>query len=247
MAQRPRSRPALWRWGTPLVLGLCGTMLWSSYANSDGTQWRSERYTELASLVEDENAEVTALNERVSTLTEQVADLTGTVDDRQVQQFQDRESTLRPEAGLTAVTGPGVTVTLSDAPTEVVEASELEDLNLHVVHQQDVQRVVNALWAGGAEALTIQGQRVVSTTGIKCEGNAIQIQGVAYPQPFVIQGVGDQTGMLAALERDPYLQRYRDQADDPRVDIGWTLDTQTVATAPAYDGALGASYASPME
>ena len=56
--------------------------------------------------------------------------------------------------GLTAVSGPAVTVTLDDAPSSVA-ANGIEP-DLLVVHQQDIQAVVNALWSGGAEAMTIQ-------------------------------------------------------------------------------------------
>ena len=52
------------------------------------------------------------------------------------------------------------------------------------MHQQDIQAVVNALWAGGAEAMTIQGQRVISTTGIKCVGNTVVLHGVPYSPPY---------------------------------------------------------------
>ena len=51
--------------------------------------------------------------------------------------------------------------------------------------------MVNALWSGGAEAMTIQGQRVISTTGIKCVGNTVLLHGVPYSPPYVITAVGD--------------------------------------------------------
>ena len=64
-----------------------------------------------------------------------------------------------------------MTVVLTDAPAEIAESSQ-QDPNRLVVHQQDIQAVVNAMWKAGATAVTIQGQRVVSTTGIKCIGNS---------------------------------------------------------------------------
>lgn len=233
---------------TPLVAGLCGAMFFTSYDNADGTQWRSQRYTDLASLVQDQNDEVSLLNARTKALTEEIDALTARVGDERVQQSRVRERRLRPDAGLSEVDGPGVTVTLSDAPEDVINSAEAgTNLNLLVVHQQDIQRVVNAMWAGGAEAITIQGQRIITTTGIKCEGNAIQLHGIAYPQPYVIQAVGNQADVLTALEQDSYLQTYRDQALDPAYQIGWRLDTQTEASAPAYDGSVGAAYARPLD
>ncbi len=59
------------------------------------------------------------------------------------------------------------------------------------MHQQDIQAYVNALWAGGAEAITLQGQRLISTTGIKCVGNTVVLDGVPYSPPYVIEAIGD--------------------------------------------------------
>ena len=120
------------------------------------------------------------------------------------------------------------------------------DKNLLVVHQQDIQAVVNAMWKGGAAAVVIQGQRVVSTTGIKCEGNSVMLQGVPYPQPYVIEAVGDVGDLTGAISDDDYLQIYREQSDDPAIAVGWDLDIADELTAPAYDGLLDLSYATPV-
>ena len=114
------------------------------------------------------------------------------------------------------------------------------------MHQQDIQAVVNAMWKAGATAVTVQGQRVVTTTGIKCEGNAVQLQGVPYSQPYVISAVGDQTALLDAIDNDRYLQVYREQAADPTISVGWDLQLEDSITAPAYDGLLDLNYAKPL-
>jgi len=106
--------------------------------------------------------------------------------------------------------------------------------------------VVNALWKGGATAVTIQGQRVVSTTGIRCEGNSVQLHGVPYPQPYVIEAVGDQGALLAAIESDAYIDAYREDALDPTISVGWDLDLDGLLVAPAYEGLLDLNYASPI-
>ena len=115
-----------------------------------------------------------------------------------------------------------------------------------MVHQQDLQAVVNALWNGGASAVTIAGQRVISTTGIKCEGPVVQLQGVPYPQPYVIQAVGDPTELTAALDVDPLVTGYRSDAANPYIQIGWDLQTEDHVEAPAYDGLLDLRYAEPI-
>ena len=94
--------------------------------------------------------------------------------------------------------------------------------------------------------MTVQGQRIITTTGIKCEGNSVQLQGIPYPQPYVIQGVGDQTAILDAIENDDYLEIYREQADQADISVGWQLDTEDQVTAPAYDGLLDITYAEPV-
>ena len=103
--------------------------------------------------------------------------------------------------------------------------------------------MVNAMWKGGATAITIQGQRVVSTTGIRCIGNSVQLQGVPYSQPYVISAVGDPAALTDAIARDPYLQVYREDAADPDIAVGWDEQVEDKITAPAYDGLLGLSYA----
>jgi uncharacterized protein YlxW (UPF0749 family) len=214
--------------------------------NSQGTDLRPGRYTDLASLVSNEAARYDALKQRVADLNAEVQALTESVNDTTVKRYQRRIDELKDPAGLEPRTGPGVTVTLSDAPEEVIRSTDL-DRNLLVVHQQDIQAVVNAMWKGGASAVTINGQRIVSTTGIKCEGNAVQLQGVPYSQPYVISAVGDQATLLDAIDSDSYLQIYREQAADPSIQVGWTLDLEDSLTAPAYDGLLDLNYARPLE
>ncbi|HEX5862103.1 MAG TPA: DUF881 domain-containing protein [Nocardioides sp.] len=242
---RPRRPWGRWRIGTPTVVLVCGALFAVSAVDSEGTDLRPGRYADLAALTEDEADEYDVLQERVATLTAEVERLTDAVDDRTVNRFDRRIERLEDPAGLTPRSGPGLSVTLSDAPEEIIN-STTQDLNLLVVHQQDIQAVVNAMWKGGASAVTVQGQRLVSTTGIKCEGNAVQLQGVPYPQPYVIEAVGDQTRLLDAIENDEYLQIYREQAAIPDISVGWDLQPQALVTAPAYDGLLDLTYAEPL-
>ena len=126
---------------------------------------------------------------------------------------------LRDPAGLEEASGPAITVTLDDAPQDVIESSD-QDANLLVVHRQDIQAVANALWAGGAEAMTIQGQRVISTTGIKCVGNTVVLHGIPYSPPYVITAVGDPSSMYTSLDENPYIQGYQDLGGPVRPRLG---------------------------
>ena len=243
---RPRRPWGPWRFLTPVVVLLCGGLFIISAHNSHGTDLRPGRYTDLASLVGNEAAQYDALKKRVADLNAQVQTLTNSIQDGKVKRYQRKVELLKDPAGLQPQTGPGVTVTLRDAPEDVIRNTSL-DRNLLVVHQQDIQAVVNAMWKSGATAVTVQGQRIVSTTGIKCEGNAVQLQGVPYSQPYRISAVGDQTALVNAIDSDSYLQIYRQQADDPRIQIGWSMTPQASVTAPAYDGLLDLSYAKPLK
>jgi len=229
-----------------VVVLLCGGLFIISAHNSQGTDLRPGRYTDLASLVGNEAAQYDALKQRVADLNAQVQTLTNSIQDGKVKRYQRKVELLKDPAGLEPRTGQGVTVTLRDAPEDVIRNTSL-DRNLLVVHQQDIQAVVNAMWKSGATAVTVQGQRIVSTTGIKCEGNAVQLQGVPYSQPYRISAVGDQTALVNAIDSDSYLQIYRQQADDPRIQIGWSMATEDSVTAPAYDGLLDLSYAKPLK
>jgi uncharacterized protein YlxW (UPF0749 family) len=224
----------------------CGGLFVVSANNSQGTDLRPGRYTDLASLVDDEADGYAELRDRVAALDAQVTMLSTAVSDREVNRYQRRIERLRDPAGLEPRRGPGMTIVLSDAPEDVIN-STTGDVNPLLVHQQDIQAVVNALWKGGASAVTIQGQRIVSTTGIKCEGNSVQLQGVPYPQPYVIQAVGDQSALFTAVEDDSYLAAYREDAADPDISVGWDLTLENALTAPGYKGLLDLSYATPLK
>lgn len=226
-------RPSPWRLGTPLVVLLCGGLFVVSAENSDGTDLRPGRYNDLHSLVELEADRWRELDARVQSLSQEVEALAGSVDDRSIQRVQREAETLRDPAGLTARRGEGLSITLSDAPEELIDSTD-KDPNLLVVHQQDIQAVVNALWKAGATAVTIEGQRVITTTGIKCEGSAVQLQGVPYPEPYEIAAVGDPDVLQAALNTDPYLAVYRAMAEDPEYGLGWDVEHEPVVVAPAY-------------
>ena len=243
-----RSRSLAWRVGTPVVALLSGALFVVSAADSGGTDLRPGRYTDLASLAEAEADDVEDLQDRVQDLDEDIDDLTAEVDDWGVARIRGQVAQLEDPAGFRPRRGPGLTITMSDSPGDLlddaVEAGY--DRDQLVVHQQDLQAVVNALWRGGATAVTLAGERIITTTGIKCEGNAVQLDGVPYPQPFVIQAVGDPEALVEAVEGDPIVTGYRADAANPLIQIGWDLEEEQEVEAPAYDGILALRYAEPV-
>lgn len=248
MEDGTHARPSrgAWRFATPVVVVLSGALFAVSAANSDGTDLRPTRYTDLASFVEYEANEANRLTARVTELRDEIETLGSGVGDRDVDRLNEEIAVLQDPGGLTPRSGPGVTVTLDDAPSELIQDSDL-DPNELVVHQQDIQGVVNAMWLGGAEAVTIQGQRIVSTTGIKCSGSTVQLQGVPYAPPYEITAVGDAAQILYAIEQDPRVTKYREDAAKPDYQLGWEVEVEEFVTAPAFEGLLDVDYAEPMD
>ena len=190
---------------TALVCLLAGLMIVVSANHARGIDLRPGRNTDLISLVQSQSRRNLELSRELTRLRHQVDELSAQ---------SGSETDLAPRlaeqaghAGLDPVAGPAVTVTLNDAPASV--AADGVDPDLLVVHQQDIQAVVNALWAGGAEAMTIQGQRVISTTGVKCVGNTVVLHGIPYAPPYVISAIGDQQRLQEALAASPSIQVYK--------------------------------------
>lgn len=107
------------------------------------------------------------------------------------------------QAGLTAVTGSGVTVSLEDSP---VPAYPGEPAQFQLVHDQYVLHIVGLLLGSGARAISINGQRYVSSTAVFCAGPTIEVNDVYTGSPFVISAVGPSQAMLATLTADPDVQ-----------------------------------------
>lgn len=144
-------------------------------------------------------------------------------------------------AGLTPVTGSGVRVQLDDAPTNRPQPEEIVPDDL-VVHQQDLEGVINALWAGGAEAMTLQGQRVTALTAFRCVGNVLSLHGRVYSPPYVVEAVGDPQALQAALDASGTITIYREYV--AAVGLGYSVQTEDTIDAPAYSGVLTLEHAS---
>lgn len=99
-------------------------------------------------------------------------------------------------AGLVPVKGPGVIVNLADSPERV---SPEEDQNLYMIHDSDIRDAINELKAAGAEAISVNGQRIVALSAIRCSGPIIEINGKAIPSPYEIRAIGDPDTLESAL------------------------------------------------
>ncbi len=232
-----------WRLLTPLVFVAAGTLFVTSAINSAGTDLRPGRYQNLQDLAAGRSDRVAELTRRSAALQAEVDRLSAGLAGDELKQANEQLGELRGPAGLVPVQGPGLSVVLDDAPSRVLEDPNGE-LGRKLVHQQDIQAVVNAMWAGGAEAITVQGQRIVSTTGIKCVGSSVLLQGVAYPPPYVIEAIGDSDRILRRLDTDPTVGLYL--RDVQRYQLGWEVAISSELAFPRYDGAIDTTYARPI-
>jgi len=214
-----------------------GVLFATSAGASGGTDLRSGRRVQLSQLIAERDAEVRAAEERAARLRSAVDQGTRarSRQDGRVTEAQAAADALARPVGLTAVRGPAVTVRLDDATLgpggELPDGATVDDV---VVHQQDVQAVVNALWAGGAEAMTIMGERVIATGAVRCVGNTLLLYGRRYSPPFVVTAIGPVDRMRASLAADPGVRAFRQAARD--FGVGYSVEQAPDVRLPGYRG-----------
>lgn len=125
---------------------------------------------------------------------------------------------LERQAGLVAVHGPGMSVTMADAeatteinPVTGEKETTPADENGRVL-DRDLQRVVNALWASGAEAIAINGQRLAPTTAIRTAGGAILVDLYPLTSPYRVEAIGSKTELLTAFTETSTASTFRTYA-----------------------------------
>ena len=236
LPRRSWQRQPGWSVGVPLIALAAGLLFTTTATTADGTSLREDRRPQLAQLIEDRRKQVAASEERAAALRAKVESQTEALagSDAPIATQRDRANASRQAAGLTALAGTGLTVELNDAPNQgegsLPAGASNDDL---VVHQGDVQAVVNALWAGGAEAMAIMNVRVLSTSAVRCVGNTLLLQGRVYSPPFKITAIGDPAALQRALAASEGVRLFKDAVE--HYHLGYR-ETSAEVTVPAYDG-----------
>ncbi len=223
-----------------LVMALAGALFTANARLASGTDTRQPQ--DLAGLQANEDVRRERLADQVAALRSEVDALTQTQTDSVGLEWQSAGEAFDIASGKVAVTGTGITVSLDDAPADGPRPAGAGPDDL-VVHQQDLQAVINALWAGGAEAMALMDQRVISTSAFQCIGNVLSLQGRRYSPPYVVTAVGDPEELLDALAGDPAVRAYRSWVDAVGLGYQVTRPEQGVQV-PAYDGSVDMRYAS---
>lgn len=200
---------------------------------------RLSREYRLADLIERQQRSTTVLRRQVSSLRGQVEQIrTRRAGGEAASAARERElADLGLAAGLVPVSGPGVRVTLDDSALDRAPTGNVNDL---VVHSQDVQAVVNALWKAGAEAVAINGQRLVSTSAVLCVGNTLLLNGTVHSPPYTVSAVG---AVRDRFESDALVRRLHDDAS--AYGLRFSVTRMDSVDVPAYRGATVLSYARP--
>jgi uncharacterized protein YlxW (UPF0749 family) len=219
--RRADSGPSPWRVGVPLVCLLAGLLLGATHGVSRGGEIRRSDAPRLVDLVRMEQSEVDRLNAERDRLAGTIDATHGRSSNTALAAMLRRSDELAGDAGLDPVHGPGLIVTLNDAQRDAngrfPRDASPDDL---VVHQQDIQAVLDALWSAGAEAIQMQDQRIIATSAPRCVGNTLLLNGRTYSPPYTITAIGDAAAMQAALAAAPLVILYKQYV--VRFGLGYT-------------------------
>jgi uncharacterized protein YlxW (UPF0749 family) len=236
-----------WRIGVPVAALLAGLLFATSATTSHGFDLRVTGRDDVNSLVNREQRTVITQGAQLAALQHQLQAMTSLAakSDGRVAQARDQADAIAGAAGLDPVSGPALSVTLNDAPALPGKERGSVPPDYLVVHQQDVQAVVNALWIGGAEAMTLQGQRVISTSAVRCVGNTLLLHGVVYSPPYVVQAIGNPQKLEHALDAAPDVIIYKQYVT--AYQLGYKVAVESDLTMPAFSGALTLAHARPAD
>jgi uncharacterized protein YlxW (UPF0749 family) len=215
-------------------------------------QWQGQQ--ERSSIAVRYNAPLTdaafALQKEQNDLKIQLQDLRAQLDQIQsnaatqsgaASELQKRIDELKAQAGLTAVTGDGVVVQLDDSHTVAAGATNLDQA---ICHSTDLTDILNTAWRGGAQAISVNAQRVVSSTSVYCVGSTIMVNGTLLSPPFNIAVIGPQNSVLGAFDDPNQLRDIKARRDVQG--LGFRVTRANAINVPAYDGALTVRIASPQ-
>ena len=243
---RRRARPV--RLLSAAVFALAGLLFVTSFNTSKGTNIRTDAsLLKLSDLIEERSQNNAALEESTGAVRRRV-DALAERDDGSTKAEDAKLTALEARAGTQKLTGEAITVTLDDAPpdaTAKLPGYPEPQPDYLVIHQQDLQAVVNALWESGAKGIKVMDQRLISTSAVRCVGNTLILQGRVYSPPYKITAVGDPEKMQQALAASPAIQNYMLYVNV--YGLGWKVTEDGTVTLPGYSGTVDLHYAKPVE
>ncbi|MEW2129175.1 DUF881 domain-containing protein [Streptomyces sp. NPDC005435] len=230
------------------VFALAGLIFFTSFDTAKGTDIRTDTsLLKLSDLIQERSRKNKGLDESNANLRERVESLAES-DDGSSRTEDEKLGGLERGAGTRALTGDAITVTLNDAPpnaTAKLPGYPEPQPDYLVIHQQDLQAVVNALWHGGARGIKVMDQRLISTSAVRCVGNTLILQGRVYSPPYKITAVGDPDRLKQALADSKAIQTYMVYVNV--YGLGWQVADDGDVTLPGYTGTVDLHYARPVK
>lgn len=193
------------RFAVALAAALLGFLAVQAVSQPRVAPARGIRRLELVDLIRQQDERIRGLRIEVRKLERDLSEASaaapGTAQVRALQAEVDRMGTL---AGGRALSGPGVVVTLDDSDLARSPSGDPNDL---IIHERDIQTVVNALWSAGAEAVAVNGQRLTSASAVRCAGNTLLLHGTVHSPPYEILAIGDPVILRDSLAGRPGMDR----------------------------------------
>lgn len=217
-----------WQWAlfvVCLVLGILLTLQLKS-ERKIRVSLPTRRVNELAAMLRDQEDSRKQLEEELAAARGETASV---IDNPEVAKLQ----TL---LGLTPVEGPGLLISLDDSDRRLLKSEDPADL---LVHYDHLEMVVNELWASGAEAISINEERVVVDSGLSCAGTTILLNTRRIAPPYIIKAIGDSEVMEEALKSGAVLDELR------YFDLKVSLAGQDRVVVPTYKGSFPRTHIAP--
>ncbi|MFJ6853886.1 DUF881 domain-containing protein [Streptomyces sp. NPDC091271] len=232
---------------TAAVFALAGLIFVTSANAAKGTDIRTDSsLLKLSDLIQQRSENNAELDESTASVRADI-DTLARRDDGSTRAEDAELDALEKAAGTTEVSGEALSVTLNDAPADATANPGYPEPqpNDLVIHQQDLQAVVNALWEGGARGIQVMDQRLISTSAVRCVGNTLILQGRVYSPPYKVTAVGDTGKLRQALDDSTAIQNY--QLYVKAYGLGWKVEEDDKLKLPGYSGTVDLHYAQPVE
>ncbi|HEV7886887.1 MAG TPA: DUF881 domain-containing protein [Acidimicrobiales bacterium] len=203
-----------------------------------GRKQAEPRKAQLVKLIQQRRSQVGDLDQAVRQLRTEVADAQrrASRQGRQDREQAKRSADLAEAAGTVALRGKAVVVKLSDSDKTPADPDQAD---AYRIRDSDLQLVVNALFSAGAEAIDVNGSRLVATTPIRSAGDTIVVNFRPLGPPYEVSAIGADR---AAFERSEIAKRF--SRWEHLFGLGFSVREATV-TVPAYTGRVGISTAKP--
>ncbi|TMK89341.1 MAG: DUF881 domain-containing protein [Actinobacteria bacterium] len=236
-SRHERTRPHLW---LALVLGLAGFLVVVAIFSARTERHNAEpRRARLISLIQNRRGTVDELDGEVRGLrrrVDQAQASSSRLDANQRQQAQ-QTSDLSALAGTKALAGPGLVVQLSDS---IRQPATPQEAGAFRIHDADIQLVVNDLFAAGAEAVSVNGNRLVATSAIRAAGATIVVNFRPLNTPYEVHAIG---ARLEDFNKSEIAKRFGRWED--LYGLGFKVGRRSKVEVPAFTGRVDVGVATP--